>query len=132
MGYHTISFDDIEAHPNHECDRRTLSAVLDLEHVGMSLYTAEPGEQIPQHYHLHETQEELFYVLAGEMHVETPSETFEVSANQVFVVEPGHYHRTFNPETADSTLRVLAVGGPNVSDGQLHETDPEYEENNSQ
>ena len=124
MGYHTISLDSIAPHPAHDCDRRTLSAAVDLEHVGLSVYTAQPGQQLPQHYHLHETQEELFYVLEGEIHVETPEELFVVGENQVFVVEPGHYHRTFNPADADGALRVLAVGGPNVSDGRLHESEP--------
>lgn len=132
MGYHIVSVDGIEPHPEHECDRRTLSAAVDLEHVGMSIYTAEPGDQIPQHYHLHEVQEEVFYVVEGEMHVETPEETFEVENNQVFVVEPGYYHRAFNPDTADETLRVVVVGGPNVRDGQIHQDDPAITDEDSQ
>jgi len=124
MAYHIVALDDIEPHPSHECDRRTLANAVDLDHVGMSVYTAEPGEQIPQHYHLHATQEELFYVLEGTMHVETPDRTYEVTADEVFVVEPGNYHRTFNPSDARDPLRVVAVSGPNVSDGRLHPEDP--------
>jgi len=132
MGYHVISIDDIEPHPEHECDRRTLKHAVDLDHVGMSLYTAEPGQQVPQHYHLHETQEELFYVIEGVMNVETPEEEFIVEENEVFVVEPGNYHRAFSPESADGVLRVVAVGGPRVSDGVIHEDDPAYSETASE
>ncbi|MFP8890538.1 cupin domain-containing protein [Natrialbaceae archaeon A-CW2] len=127
MGYHTIAVDDIPSHPDHECDRRTLSAVLDLEHVGLSVYTAEPGEQIPQHYHLHETQEEIFCVLDGKMRVETPDEEYTVRENEIFIVKPGNYHRAFNGKKSNSTLRVIAIGAPNVLDGKLHEEDPQYD-----
>ncbi|USZ73688.1 cupin domain-containing protein [Natronosalvus halobius] len=123
MGYHTVSIDDIPSHPKHECDRRTLSAILELEHVGLSVYTVNPGEQVPQHYHLHETQEELFYVLDGEMKVETPATEYTVNSDEIFVVEPGNYHRAFNSETAEETLRVIAIGGPNVRDGKIHDED---------
>ncbi|MEF8781278.1 MAG: cupin domain-containing protein [Haloferacaceae archaeon] len=126
MGYHDVSLDEIEPHPEHECDRRTIAEAVDLDHVGLSRYLAEPGEQVPQHYHLHETQEELFYVVEGEMHVETPEGTFEVTEDHVFVVEPGNYHRAYNPKTANGTLHVVAIGGPNVSDGRIHEADPAY------
>lgn len=117
MGYHTITVRDIEPHPAHESTRHSLKNVLDLEHVGMSVYFAAPGEQIPQHYHKHEVQEELFYVVEGEIEVETPEETFAVSAGQVFVVEAGYAHRAYTPEDAEGTAHVVAIGAPIISDG---------------
>lgn len=132
MGYHIVAIDAIDPHTEHECDQRTIAGEVDLDHVGLSVYEAEPGEQIPQHYHTHEVQEELFYVIEGEMHVETPDETFEVEENNVFVVEPNYYHRAYNPETADETLRIVAIGGPNVRDGKLHEDDPAYTDTDSE
>jgi mannose-6-phosphate isomerase-like protein (cupin superfamily) len=117
MGYHVVDFDAIEPHPEHECDRRTLQAAVDLEHLGMSIYTAEPGEQIPQQYHYHDTQEELLYVIEGRMAVETPDGELTVGANEVFVAEPNAPHRAFNPADATGRLRVVAVGGPMIKDG---------------
>ena len=121
MAYHVVDFDAIEPHPDHESDRRTLQSTLDLEHVGMSIYTAAPGEQIPQMYHSHDTQEELLYVIEGEMHVETPDEVFVVGANDVFVAEPNSPHRAYNAESADRPLRVVAVGAPMIKDGHRYE-----------
>jgi uncharacterized cupin superfamily protein len=120
MAYHVVDFDAIEPHPEHECDRRTLQAALDLEHVGMSIYTAEPGEQIPQEYHYHDTQEELLYVISGEMRVETPDGELTVGANEVFVAEPNAAHRAFNAADAEETLRVVAVGAPMIKDGHSY------------
>lgn len=121
MAYHVVDFDAIEPHPDHESDRRTLQSELDLEHVGMSIYTAAPGEQIPQVYHYHDTQEELLYVVEGEMRVETPEGECIVGTNDVFVAEPNAPHRAFNAESAEQLLRVVAVGAPMIKDGHQYE-----------
>jgi uncharacterized cupin superfamily protein len=123
MSYHVVDIDSLEPHPDHESDRRTLRNALDLEHVGASLYTAAPGEQVPQRYHYHDTQEELFYVIAGEMRVETPDGELRVGANELFFPEPGSPHRAFNAADAAQSLRVIVIGAPLVSDG--HEYDPD-------
>lgn len=122
MSYHVVDMDEIESHPSHESDRRSLRQVLELEHVGLSRYHAEPGEQIPQEYHYHDTQEELLYVVSGEMYVETPDEVFTVGADEVFVAEPESPHRAYNPTDANERLLVVAIGGPMILDG--HSYDP--------
>lgn len=121
MGYHVVDMDSLEPRPAHESDRRTLQTALDLEHVGLSVYTAAPGEQIPIEYHYHDTQEELLYVIEGEMRVETPEGEHVVGPNEVFVAEPDSPHRAFNAADAEATLRVVAVGGPMVKDGHSYE-----------
>lgn len=117
MGYHVVDLDSVSPHPEHESDRRSIQNAVDLEHVGLSVYTAEPGEQIPQAYHYHDRQEELLYVVDGELHVETPKREYVVGRNSVFVAKPDAPHRGFNHEAASETLRVVAVGGPVVDDG---------------
>lgn len=82
------------------------------EQVGMRLYLAHPGEQLPNRYHYHEEQEEIFFVVEGELHVETPEGDFVVGPHQVFVVEPGSPHRGFNPADSGTDLRVLSIGAP--------------------
>jgi mannose-6-phosphate isomerase-like protein (cupin superfamily) len=121
MGYHVVNMDSLEPRPEHESERRTLQTALDLEHIGLSVYTAEPGEQIPIEYHYHDVQEELLYVLDGRMHVETPSGERTVEENEVFVAEPESPHRAFNEASSEETLRVIAVGGPMVKDGHYYE-----------
>lgn len=120
MAYHVVDLLEIDAHPKHECDRRSLKRVLPLEHIGLSRYLAQPGEQIPQEYHYHDTQEEVLYVVRGEMRVETPEGEFTVGPDQVFVAEPNDPHRAFNSEDAEEELLVIAIGGPNILDGHSY------------
>jgi uncharacterized cupin superfamily protein len=100
------------------------------EKIGLRLYTVEPGEQVGHRYHFHETQEETFYVLDGELHVETPEKEYVVGAGHVFVVEPGSPQRSFNPEDNDETVRMIAIGAPSYkemggNDGHPYEPDVE-------
>lgn len=126
MGYHIVDVDEIDPHPDHESDRRSLKDERELEHLGLSRYRARPGEQIPQEYHYHDTQEEVFYVVRGEMTVETPDEEYVVGAHEMFVAEPNSPHRAYNAEDADEELLVIAVGGPMVYDG--HSYAPQQED----
>ncbi len=112
MSYHHVDPDDLDAAPDHPCDRRDVSAAADLNLLHLARYAMEPGEQLPRTYHYHEGREEAFYVLAGTLHVETPEEEFEVGEDEVFVAEPGSPHRAFNPADADGEVVVLGTGSP--------------------
>jgi quercetin dioxygenase-like cupin family protein len=80
---------------------------------GCNLYEADAGEQLPWGYHYHPEHEELFYVIEGELAVETPDRTARVGADEAFFVPPGRRNRA--RAVADGT-RVLAVGAPKGSD----------------
>ena len=123
MGYHVIDPDVLEPTPDRPCDRRSISEAVDLEQMALNVYEVEPGEQIPLAYHVHDEQEEVFHVLAGRLHVETPEDTYEVDAGECFVAEPASPHRAHNPENADGAVRVLAVGAPAVDDVSPYEPD---------
>lgn len=127
MAYYVIDVDGIPPHPKHESDRRSLKTVLDLEHLGLSRYVARSGEQIPQEYHYHDTQEELLYVVEGEMTVETPEQEYVVGPDEVFVAEPNSPHRAYNGRDAGGDLVVIAVGGPMILDGHSYEPENERE-----
>lgn len=116
MGYHVVDPRTLEPMPDRDATARSISEHVGLETVGLRLYRAEPGEQIPLAYHYHDEQEEAFYVIAGELHVETPEGELVVPAGQLFVVTPGDPHRTFNPDDAADAVEVLAVGAPSVDD----------------
>ena len=90
--------------------------------LGLRIYELAPGEQSGLSYHYHDEQVEVFYVLAGTLHVETPDETYVVEADQVLFVDPGSPQRAYNPETAEMATRVLAIGAPSVDDA--HPYDP--------
>ena len=121
MGYHVIDPTDLDPTPDRPCTKLAVSDAADLEEFALNVYEAEPGEQIPLAYHLHTTQEEAMYVLSGTMHVQTPAGEHVVSADQVFVAEPGSPHRAYNPEDADEPIRVLAVGAPRVDDAEVYD-----------
>ncbi len=125
MGYHHIDTGDLEQFDDRPVDVRSISTAAGLDYqgspLGLRVYTAEPGEQLPLAYHYHDEQVEVFYVLEGTLHVETPEETFTVGSDEAFVVEPGNPHRAHNPGDATETIRVLAIGAPTVDDGHVYE-----------
>ncbi|MFB6206036.1 MAG: cupin domain-containing protein [Haloglomus sp.] len=112
MGYHHLDPDALAPTPDYPCDRRGLSDAAELAALHAATYEMAPGEQLPRTYHSHERREELFYVLAGELHVETPEGEFVVETGEAFVAKPDSPHRAYNPDDADGSVRVLGVGAP--------------------
>jgi mannose-6-phosphate isomerase-like protein (cupin superfamily) len=123
VGYHQIDPSSIEPTPDRPSVQRAIGAAADLENLSVNRYEVAPGEEIPLAYHYHDDQEEVFYVLAGRLHVETPGETFEVDADEVLVVEPDSPQRAYSPESATDEVVVLAIGAPAVDD--VHPYDPD-------
>lgn len=127
MGYHLVDPDDLDQWDDRPTDVRSLSAAAGYEYqnakLGARVYELAPGEQPGLKYHYHDEQVEMFYVLDGALHVETPDGEYVVEADQAFFVDPGSPQRAFNPEDAEGTTRVLAIGAPSVDDAQAY--DPE-------
>ena len=121
MAYHVVDPDAIEPMPDRSATARSISDHVGLSVLGLRRYEAAPGEQVPLVYHYHDEQEEAFYVVAGELHVETPEREYVVPAGQVFVAEPGNPHRAFNPGDAEADVVVVAVGAPSVDDAHEYE-----------
>lgn len=121
MGYHVVDPDSIEPTPDRPCEHRSVSNALGLERMGLNVYRARPGEQLPLAYHVHDEQEEAFVVLEGDLHVETPGGEYVVSEGELFVAEPTNPHRAFVPEDADGQVRAVAVGAPSVDDAHAYE-----------
>ncbi len=121
--YHCLDPAAIEPTPDHPCDRRSISEVANLSMLASAIYELEPGEQLPRSYHYHEQREELFYVQSGELSVETPEQTFELTAGEVFVAGPNSPHRPHNPSERSEPTVVLGVGAPRSDIARLY--DPE-------
>ena len=121
MGYHHVDMDEVEPTPDRPCVRRSISESADVENVAVNLYEPEPGEEIPLAYHYHDEQEEVFYVVSGELTVETPEETYRVGENEAFVVEPESPQFAAVDEDADEGARVLVLGAPAVDDVHPYE-----------
>jgi mannose-6-phosphate isomerase-like protein (cupin superfamily) len=126
MGYHLIDPTDLDQWDDRPTDVRSLSVAAGYDYqnskLGLRVYELSPGEQSGLSYHSHDEQVEAFYVLDGTLHVETPDETYVVESDQVLFVDPGSPQRAFNPETAETATRVLAIGAPSVDDA--HPYDP--------
>jgi uncharacterized cupin superfamily protein len=123
MGYEVVDVDALPTTPDRPSAQRRVSAAAGLSNVAVNRFDVAPGEQAPLAYHYHDEQEEVFYVLAGTLHVETPEGEFVVEADEAFAATPGSPHRAFNPASASGDVRVLAIGAPAVDDAEAY--DPE-------
>ncbi len=127
MGYHHLDPDDLEQYDDRDADVRSLTEAAGYptgdSPLGLRVYELVPGEQTPLTYHYHERQVEAFYVLEGELHVETPEGELTVAADEALVVDPESPQRAFNPADADESVRVLTVGAPSTDDGVPYDPD---------
>ncbi|WP_254279383.1 cupin domain-containing protein [Haloarcula marina] len=125
MGYHHIDPEDLPETADYPCDRRGIADAAELHALHAATYEMAPGEQLPRSYHYHQQREELFYVLTGTLHVETPEEEFVVPTDEVFVAEPESPHRAFTPADADGPTKVLGVGAPKTDIALPYDPDSE-------
>jgi mannose-6-phosphate isomerase-like protein (cupin superfamily) len=129
MSYHLVDPADLDQWDDRPVDVRSISAAAGLDYqdatLGLRVYEAAPGEQLPLKYHYHDEQVEAFYVLDGTLHVETPEQEFVVGSDQVLVIEPDSPQRAYNPEQATASVRVLAIGAPSVDDAHRYDSDDE-------
>jgi quercetin dioxygenase-like cupin family protein len=116
MEYSVVDPDDLERVDDRPCDLRRLSEAAGMDNVAINRFDAAPGEMLPLAYHVHDTQEEAFLVLSGTLHVETPEGERVVSEGSMFAAQPDSPHRAYNPEDADESVSVIAIGAPSVDD----------------
>lgn len=122
MGYHVIDPADLDPVPDRPSEMRYVSEAAGMERLGLRRYDVEPGEEIPlSGLHYHDEQEEVFYVVEGELRVETPDREYVVERGQFFVAEPESPHRAFVADDADGTAVVLGIGAPPLDDGHAYE-----------
>ncbi|WP_306059863.1 cupin domain-containing protein [Natronococcus wangiae] len=125
MGYHLIDPDDLEQWDDRPTDVRSLSVAAGYDYqdskLGLRVYELLPGEQSGLRYHYHDDQVEAFYVLEGTLHVETPDDEYVVETDHALFVDPGSPQRAFNPDHAETTVRILAIGAPSVDDAHAYD-----------
>ncbi|MFB6094444.1 MAG: cupin domain-containing protein [Halanaeroarchaeum sp.] len=129
MGYHLVDPEDVEQFDDRPTDVRSLTGAAgydDGARLGLRIYDLAPGEQSGLKYHYHDEQVEVFYVLEGTLHVRTPEEEVVVETDQALFVDPGSPQLAFNPEDAETSTRLLAIGAPSVED--VHEYEPDETE----
>lgn len=132
--YRKVAVDDLPNTPNPNREKKEVDEAVGASLFGFNVYRADPGEQLPWGYHRHPDHEELFYVVAGELAVETDEGTLSVGAGEALFVAPDAGNRA--RAAGDETAEVIAVGAPKEGDGAVIEeecpacgavTDREYE-----
>lgn len=90
--------------------KRPLGKAIGTEHMGMRFYELEPGESTAFGYHAHENQEEVFYVVEGELTFETEDGEVSVGEGEAIRFGPGEFQRSRND--TDGRVRTLGIGAP--------------------
>ena len=99
--------------------RKPVSTALGTEHFAMNYFELQPGESFSGGLHTHHDQEEVFYVMAGEVEFEVgmDREGTTVAAGELVRFEPGEYQTGWN--RADEPVSGWALGAP----GAQHDWD---------
>ena len=121
MGYQVLDPSTLDTDGGHPCTRRSITEAAGLSNLAVAVYELAPGEPLATDYHYHEQREEAFYVLDGELHVETPERDYAVRPGEVFVVEPDSPFRPYNPAEADGSVTVVGIGAPLYDPGRPYE-----------
>lgn len=120
MGYHLVDPSELEIEPNRPSEMRYISEAVGMENMGLRIYDVAPGEDIPlSGLHYHDEQEEVFFVVSGQLDVETPEREYQVAPGQFFIAEPGSAHRAYNSAESEENARVVGIGAPPVA-GDSH------------
>ena len=89
---------------------RPLTESVGTTDLAINYYELEPGDSFAYAYHVHEIQEDLFYVQSGTVTFETEAGSVLVAAGEVIRFPPGKYRRGTNE--GDERVIALALGAP--------------------
>lgn len=117
--YRTVTVDDLPDAPNPTRHKKEVDEAVGAGAFGFNVYVADPGELVPWGRHRHPDHEELFYVIEGEVVVETPNGEFSVSAGEAFFVPADAPNKA--RAVGESPARFIAVGAPKSVDGSIIE-----------
>ena len=118
-GYRRVAVDDLPDAPNPTRRKKEVDEAVGAEAFGFNVYEADPGEVVPWGRHRHPDHEELFYVIEGELAVETPDGEFAVGAGEAFFVPADAPNLA--RAAGDGRTRFVAVGAPKAADGSVIE-----------
>lgn len=117
--YEHVRVDDLPDAPNPTSHKKEVDEAVGATEFGFNVYTADPGERIPWGYHRHPNHEELFYVLSGELEVETAEGTVRVREDEAFFVPENAPQKA--RAVGDQPARVIIAGAPKQSDEAIIE-----------
>ena len=105
-----VAIADVERFMGPSAERRPLARALEAENMGLNYYELERGDSFAFGYHMHEDQEEVFYVQSGEVTFETEEGDVTVGAGEAIRFAPGEYQRGVNE--GDERVVAIAIGAP--------------------
>lgn len=112
-GWKRVSIDAVEPNPEKPGQRWELSSALGIDAFNLNVAVLQQGERLSQnHFHYHENQRELLYVVDGAVRVETANDGFDLEADEVVVFSAGEAgaHVVHNPFEAPG--KIVAIGWP--------------------
>ncbi|MDS0293038.1 cupin domain-containing protein [Halogeometricum luteum] len=114
-----VSAPDLPDAPNPTSRKKEVDEAVGASAFGFNVYEVRPGERVPWGYHSHPEHEELFYVVSGEIVVDTEDGPVRAAAGDAIFVEPGEKNRARND--GEEVAEVVAVGAPKDGDGAVIE-----------
>ncbi|RKD88025.1 cupin domain-containing protein [Halopiger aswanensis] len=112
-GWKRIDVTDLETNLEKPGERWELSPQLGIDDFNLNVATLECGERLSQnHFHYHENQKELFYVVDGSCRVVTWEDRFTMSSDELVVFQEGKdgAHVVHNP--FEEPCKLVAIGWP--------------------
>lgn len=112
-GYTIRSCDELDPRADRPGTRWELSPELGIEAFNFNVAVVDPGGRLSKnHYHYHENQAELVYVVRGRCRVEVHDGGHELGPGDAMTFEAGEagVHVLHNPN--DEPCEVVAVGWP--------------------
>lgn len=119
VDYPTVRVDALPDAPAPSRHKKEVDEAVGATEFGFNVYIAEPGERLPWGYHYHPDHEELFYVVAGRLVLDTPGEKIVVEEGEAVFVPAGAKNRA--RVVGDERARVIAVGAPKDADSAVIE-----------
>lgn len=121
-GWKHVTLDDLETNREKPGNRWEASPALGIDAFNFNIAVLEQGERLSQnHFHYHENQQELFYVVTGACRVETWDETFTLSEDEIVSFEKGEKgaHVLHNP--FEESCKLAAIGWPQDGRYPVHQ-----------
>lgn len=121
-GCHRVSLSDLTTNPEKPGDRWEISPELGIGAFNFNVAILEPEDRLSQnHYHYHENQRELFFVIEGRCRIETVEEGFEMGIDEAVAFEKGEAgaHVLYNP--FEEPCKLVALGWPQDGRYPVHQ-----------